>query len=75
VAIQTELKKEIEELPKEVQVKILKLVRFLKNEFVLVTKKGRKRKTLLEIDNIAIETGIDDLSIQHDHYIYGTPKK
>ena len=75
MTIQAELKKEIEELPKEVQEKLLKLVRFLKNEFLLVTKKGGKGKALLKIDNIAIETGIDDLAVQHDHYIYGTPKK
>ena len=23
----------------------------------------------------AVETGIDDLADQHDHYLYGTPKK
>jgi hypothetical protein len=75
MAIQSELKKEIEELPKEIQKKILKLVRFFKKEFLLAAKKEGKGKAMLAIDNIAIETGIDDLAAQHDHYIYGTPKK
>ncbi len=30
-------------------------------------------KTL--IDEFQIDTGIDDLASQHDHYLYGTPKK
>ena len=27
------------------------------------------------IDEFQIDTGIDDLASQHDHYLYGTPKK
>ncbi|GEM_PF-769983 len=27
------------------------------------------------IDRYAIDTGIEDFSIQHDHYLYGLPKK
>ena len=30
-------------------------------------------KTL--IDEFQIDTGIEDLASQHDHYLYGTPKK
>ena len=26
-------------------------------------------------DNCAVDTGIDDLAHQHDHYLYGTPKR
>lgn len=29
----------------------------------------------LDIDDIAVDTGIEDLSLNHDHYLYGTPKK
>jgi len=76
MAIQSEfIKKEIEELPVEMQEKVLKLIHFLKKEFFLQTKKRKKGKALLEVDDIAIETGITDLSLQHDHYIYGIPKK
>ena len=57
------------------QNKILKLVRFFKKEFLLAKKMEKKGKAMLAIDNIAIETGIDDLAAQHDHYIYGTQKK
>jgi hypothetical protein len=31
--------------------------------------------TLTELDNFAIDTGIPDLAAQHDHYLYGFPKK
>ena len=27
------------------------------------------------IEDCQMETGISDLSYQHDHYLYGTPKK
>jgi hypothetical protein len=28
-----------------------------------------------KIDEYAVDTGIPDLSYQHDHYLYGVPKK
>jgi len=45
MAINAELKKEIEELPSELQEKLLKLIHFLKKEFFVVTKK-KKREML-----------------------------
>jgi len=36
---------------------------------------AKKANALAEIDKIAIETGIPDLARQHDHYLYGLPKK
>ncbi len=27
------------------------------------------------IDEFRVDTGIEDLASQHDHYLYGTPKK
>jgi hypothetical protein len=27
------------------------------------------------IDQYAVETGIKDLAANHDHYLYGTPKR
>jgi hypothetical protein len=29
----------------------------------------------LDIESIAVDTGREDGSVNHDHYIYGTPKK
>ena len=29
----------------------------------------------LNIEEIAIDTGIEDFAENHDHYLYGTPKK
>ena len=68
MAINAKLKKEIEELPSELQEKLLKLIHFLKKEFFVVTKKEKKRNALLEVDNFVIETRIDDLASEHDHY-------
>jgi len=39
-------------------------------------RQGRKAiNALLEVDSLSIETGIADLAGQHDHYLYGVPKK
>ncbi|HIJ06506.1 MAG: Uncharacterized protein XE11_2101 [Methanomicrobiales archaeon 53_19] len=27
------------------------------------------------ISSLAVDTGIEDLAIEHDHYLYGTPKQ
>jgi hypothetical protein len=68
--------KEIEDLPSELQEKIIKLVRSMKEE-MLTSKKAKPRKAdaLSDVDKLAFETGIPDLSYQHDHYLYGSPKK
>lgn len=29
----------------------------------------------LDIDGIAVDTGISDFAENHDHYLYGTPKR
>lgn len=48
---------------------------------VLILKEDNSQKEsdtpnpLLAIDNWAIDMGIEDLSEQHDHYLYGVPKK
>lgn len=34
-----------------------------------------KRESLLNLEDIAVETGISDLAEHHDHYLYGVPKK
>ena len=46
MAINAKLKKEIEELPSELQEKLLKLIHFLKKEFFVMTKKEKKRLSL-----------------------------
>ena len=68
--------KEIEDLPSEVQEKIIKLVHSMKEE-LLASKKAKPKKTnaLSDVDKLAFETNIPDLSYQHDHYLYGSPKK
>ncbi len=60
--------KEIEDLPSEVQGKIIKLVHSMKEE-ILASKKAKPKKTnaLSDVDKLAFETNIPDLSYQHDH--------
>lgn len=74
--VKKQLIQEIEDMPDELQEKMLKLVHFMKKE--ILPAKGKKSKgvnALLDIDKITIDTGIPDLSYQHDHYLYDVPKK
>jgi hypothetical protein len=76
--IQQQLYEEIESLPLDAQEKILKMVHFLKTEiFSPVKSKPRKKTkaTLADLDLMAVDTGISDLAVQHDHYLYGSPKR
>lgn len=54
------------------------MVHFLKHEILTSSeaKRGRKKvNALTEVDSLSIETGIADLAAQHDHYLYGVPKR
>lgn len=76
--IQQQLYQEIEALPMDAQEKILKMVHFLKTEILTPVKSKPKKKplaTLADLDSLAVDTGINDLAAQHDHYLYGMPKK
>lgn len=76
VTIKKQLIQEIEDLPDEFQEKMLKMVHFMKKEILAPKKKiTKKANALLDVDKITIDTGITDLSSQHDHYLYGVPKK
>ena len=43
-------------------------------EFLSEEKSGAKSLEDL-IEECAVDTGIEDLAAQHDHYLYGKPKK
>ena len=74
--IKEQLIKEIEELPSDAQEKILKLVLFIREEIFMPEKiKSKDINAISDVDKFVVETGIPDLSYQHDHYLYGTPKK
>lgn len=74
--VKQQLIKEVEGLPDELQEKMLKLVHFMQKEFIAPKKRKTKgANALLDIDKLTIDTGIADLSYQHDHYLYGVPKK
>jgi hypothetical protein len=78
MTVQQQVIKELEEVPPEAQETILKFIRFLKNEFLVSAKVKRGKKkinTLMEVDKLAIDTGITDFADQHDHYLYGVPKR
>ena len=76
--IQQQLYHEIETLPMDAQEKILKMVYFLKTEILTPVKSKTKKKhlaTLADLDSLAVDTGINHLAAQHDHYLYGMPKR
>jgi hypothetical protein len=78
MSVQQQLIKELEGVPPETQETILKLIRFFKNEILKPPRKKRGHEnmhTLSDLDKLAIDTGIPDLADQHDHYLYGVPKK
>jgi hypothetical protein len=54
------------------------MVHFLKTEILTPVKSKPKKKhlaTLADLDSLAVDTGINDLAAQHDHYLYGMPKR
>lgn len=71
-----EIIKELQDIPEEEMPKILEIIHYLKTGIMAgkkaKTKKGRD--PLLDLKNIAVETGIRDLAEHHDHYLYGVPK-
>lgn len=78
MTIQQRLIKEIEGLPLDFQERILKLVHFLRQEIFITPQResqSKKINALVEVDKIAVETGISDLARHHDYYLYGISKK
>ncbi len=74
--IKKQLIREIEEIPDELQEKMLKMVHFMKKEILAPKKKiTKKANAFLDVGEFTIDTGSADLSSQHDHYLYGVPKK
>ena len=70
MTIQQQLYHEIETLPLDAQEKVLKMVHFLKTEILTPAKTRNKKKqvaTLTDLDLLAVDTGIHDLAVQHDH--------
>ena len=78
MSIHQQLIREIENLPVDLQERILKWVHFLKKEFIASKGKGVQSEginALRDVDKIAIETGISDLAYHHDSYLYGLSKE
>ena len=67
------IKKEIDILPADL---LEEVERFIKN-LKVHRKAGRKKSSLLsELAEIAMEVALpEDFSKQHDHYLYGLPKR
>jgi hypothetical protein len=76
VECKEEILKELEDFPPAKLPIILKLIQLLKDELV-IPKPGAKRtrsNALVEIDQLAIATGINDLAENHDYYLYGVSR-
>lgn len=67
------IKKEIDILPVNMLNEVGRFIQSLKTR----KKNGRKKSSLLsELADIAVDIDIpSDFSKQHDHYLYGLPKK
>lgn len=70
------LQKEIEALPSEVLQEVKIFIKTLKIK--KASKESKKKKpynVFDEIENAAVDTGINDWARNHDHYLYGTEKR
>lgn len=69
--------KEVQDLPVDAQARVLKAVHQIKKECGVLRPARRKRKirSLKDLDALATDMGVTDLAEQHDHYLYGVPKK
>ncbi len=77
VKYKDEIIKELQDIPDEEMPKLLEIIHYLKEGMresrkTLKVKKGRD--PLLDLREIAVETGIKDLAEHHDHYLYGVCK-
>ena len=72
-----EIVKELRDMPERDMPKLLEIIHYLKAGMKESRKNepGKKEKDpLLDLKDIAVETGIADLAEHHDYYLYGTPK-
>lgn len=57
--------------------KLIEIIHYLKTGIKAGRKKEKIKKgkdPLLDLKDIAVETGIKDLAEHHDYYLYGVPK-
>ncbi|NUO09170.1 MAG: hypothetical protein HUU08_10895 [Candidatus Brocadia sp.] len=72
-----EIIKELQDILDEDMPGLLEVIRNLKAGKKKVKKKGitkKEKDPLLDLKNIAVETGIKDLAEHHDHYLYSVTK-
>jgi hypothetical protein len=72
-----EIVRELQDMPEENMPKLLEIIHYLKTGIMSGKKKIKAEKgrdPLLDLKNIAVETGISDLAEHHDHYLYGASK-
>lgn len=60
---------ELKDFPAEKLPLLLRLIRLLKEEGLATSK--ATANALEDVDAFAIKTGIPDLALHHDHYLYG----
>jgi len=72
-----EIIKELKDIPDEDMPELIEIIHYLKTGMKASRKKGKVRRgrdPLLELKDVAVETGIKDLAEHHDHYLYGMPQ-
>ena len=72
-----EIIKELQDIQEKDMPKLIEIIRYLKAGIKKSRKRGKVKKEkdpLLDLRDIAVETGIKDLAEHHDHYLYGISK-
>ncbi len=72
-----EIIKELQDIPERDMPKLIEIIRYLKAGIKKSRKRGKVKKEkdpLLDLRDVAVETGIKDLAEHHDHYLYGISK-
>ena len=71
-----EIIKELQDIQEKDMPKLIEIIRYLKAGIKESRKRGKlkEKDPLLDLRDIAVETGIKDLAEHHDHYLYGISK-
>ena len=65
-----DIDKELEDIPEDKTALLLDVIRRFR-ESLREEENGNKTDAMLQMDELAVETGIKDLAENHDRYLYG----
>lgn len=71
---QEKIYKELELIPEDKKSLLLNIIKKFRKSIKAKELKNKKN-TMLELDKLSIETGIEDLAENHDYYLYGLKRE